>query len=196
MIAALEAHILGRLARITLDGEPITVYGPGDDRTKGETVYPCGVLLYHILPYVDMPRTRPHIEVFTPSEEEQTILVPGMGGAPGTEVTGPASWSWKPCPTPMIVPVQIELQATEKAQADRFVWAMNAALPPPYEVVIQDAGVQILPEGPPIRLDEDDGSIPIFRFIQRYEASNVWVERPEEWTKPSIRDVQMEWDEM
>lgn len=212
MIELVDQHIISRFTAIKMDGTTIPVYAPGASRPKGKTKTPS-VAVSRYLPFdIDVKQARPHIEVFTPSEEQHTVLLDDHMGASALgmendavemdrdditadrvmlgELTGPASWTFGPPPTPIELYYQIDLIATTQAHADALLVMLLEALPCPYRPKIGTRNVLIVPNGPPVNLDELEK--PCFRTAARYTVSNVWIDRKDKFTKPSIADVEME----
>lgn len=190
MIDLVDQHIISRFSAIKMDGTAIQVYAPGAYRPQGETKIPSVALSRYLAFDIDQKAARPHLEVFTPSEQEQTVQLPDYMG--GGELTGPAEWTFGPPPTPIELYYQADLLATTQAHADALLIMLLEALPVPYRPKIGDRNVLILANGPPQNLDELE--VPFFRTAVRYTVSNVWVERIDKFIVPSISDVQMGWD--
>jgi hypothetical protein len=189
MIAAIDQFFVDRLVRITVDGTGLQAYAPGASRPKGKTALPCASVSLILGPYPDPKASRPHIDVFTPSQEERTIVIPA-GQLGGGEYTGPAEWTWKKCPTPVEMIYQVDLETAEEAHMQALLLLILEALPVPYTAAINGQNVRILPEGTPTNLDEL--AKPLFRTAFRYLVTNVWIERLAGMTKPSIAEVDME----
>ena len=64
MITAIDTHIVERLQKVKLNGVPITVYAPEEERPKGMTIPPCfGVQRY--VPFrIDTKNVRSMLETF------------------------------------------------------------------------------------------------------------------------------------
>jgi len=185
MIAAVDAYIEERLGRIKRGDNALKIYGFAAARPKGKTEYPCMALTRLGAFAYDMAQARPHFAVFTPSEDEFTYEIPEWQG--GGELTGPASWSWQPCPMPVILTYQVDLLAENKAHADGMPAMLFEALPVPFRPEIEGRHVLILPDGDPMNLDELEK--PVFRTAVRFEVRNVWIDRALTWTTPGIQDI-------
>jgi len=191
MIAAIETHIAAQHAHVKVGTTAVVYYGPDADRPKGETKYPCYVLRRLFSPAPDLARAVPHHEVFEPSTETQTIELPDYYG--GGSVEGPASWTVRPAPTPITLDYQFEAQATIRSQANGLFLMHLEALPMPYRVEIEGCWVRIQPHPHrPVIIEEEDAGKPVFRMIQRYEVSNVWIDRLTSYEVLSIAGVDPE----
>lgn len=185
MIAAVDTYIEERLGRIRHGDGALKIYGFGAARPKGKTEYPCMALTRLGSFSYDMTQARPHFDVFTASEDEFTYEIPDWQG--GGELTGPESWSWQPCPTPVILTYQVDLLAATKAHADGLPAMLFEALPVPFRPEIDGRHVLMVPDGDPMNLDELEK--PVFRTAVRFEVRNVWIDRATAWTTPGIQDI-------
>jgi hypothetical protein len=190
IIADIDQWFVERLQTLYHGGELIPVYPPGAwPRDVGETKYPCYAMKRYIKPRIDVKRARSHEVTFTPSVEQQTITFPEYMHL--DPVSGPKEWTVKPLPTPYELGYQIDCLAANDAQALFLAFNLSRSIPVPSRPTIgTEPPLLITPDGDPENLD--DLAKPRFWTAQRYLVSNIWIDRIEEFTKPSIGSVDLE----
>jgi hypothetical protein len=187
IFTAIDEFIVAGLEKLKLGGEKVKVYPPGAARDKGQTEYPCYAVKRYLPAAQDMKRAMPHMEVFCPSDEQQTISFPEYTHLP--DVTGPENWTLRKFPTPYEMYLQIDVLAVAPAQADVMILFLAEAIPS-YSAEIQRQNIRFYPHGDPTNLDEL--AKPLFWTAARYLVTNIWVDRIGEITKPSIGDITVE----
>jgi len=165
----------------------LPVYGVGASRPKGTTTYPCAAISRIGIAYNE-PLNRPYLEVFEASETQYTYTIPEMWG--GGAITGPAQWTWKPFPTPIVLTYQIDLLATVSDHIPSLLPFVFEVLPTPSRPTVNGQKILIASQGNPMVLD--DLEPPEFRLAIRLEVRDLWIDRVSAWTKPGIRDLSAE----
>lgn len=182
MIALVDQHVVDRFLAIKVNGTSIPVAEPGPDRDEGHTKHPS-VAVSHYLPVdLDDEMARPNVELFIPSEEQASIDVPEWQG--GGVITGPASYTRKPYPTPIVIYYQIDLLATKEADANMLAALHFEALPPGYAAKINGRTCWFKRAGKPANLD--NLGKPKYRTAHRYEVTGAILDRLTAIQTPSL----------
>jgi len=190
MLALVDTHIATRLGKITLANVSMKHYDYEPDREKGTTQYPH-TWFSRLYFKEDLSRARPNHEQFTPNEETETLIftpVQAMGGP--TELTGPVSWTRKPYPTPIQVVYEIGASATNKTHWNQLEPMVIQAFPVGYQPNI-NSQYPLFIKTSPHNLDERDK--PLFSISFLMWVHDVWIDRFEEYTSPSIVEPLLEW---
>lgn len=186
MIALVDNHIVERLEEIRMDGSRLKVYAPGADRSKGKTMYPCIAVSRHQWFTVNRPEARPDVELFRPSADQAMVQLPRHEGS--IEISGPASWTRTPYPTPVNLHYQLDLLATDSRHPEALLRMLFEAIPPGYYPRIGDRHVLFVMAGMPTNLDELEK--PVFRTAVRYELTGIMLDRQHVVDVPSVTDPQ------
>jgi|GEM_PF-5070903 len=185
IITLLENKITERLALIKLAGVAVKVYPYIPGREKGEVEPPC--IGWQRLGHHEIKEDRRASEwLFVPSEEEITTELPrSMGGG---EVTGPASYTRKPYPTPLSIPYEFHVMATNRTHSDFLLQAMYSVIPPDYSPLLDGQSPMFVHDKP---INLDDLSIPEFRTSFVYDVRPVWIDRLTSWPNASITTIDL-----
>lgn len=186
MIQAVLDYFAGRCGKVLLDGDPIEVYPWGPHREIGEIQYPSFALtLADVQP--DLERARPCEELFIPSEDEVTIEFPIYQG--GGTMTGPASFTVKPYPTPVKLLVQLDVRTASKNHAVDLTSIVYDLFPIHHSALINDFHVRF---GVPKIETLDELARPHFWTAYRWWCRNVWIDRLTSYEVSSLRDPRLE----
>jgi len=184
--ADLDSYVAGRLEKVLVNDEPITVHPYSPDREKGISKYPC-YAFERIAFTVDYARARPCVEIFAEGNEDVTVDLPVEWGS-GT-ATGVKSYTRKPYPIPVHVMYELNSLATSKSQFDSLMLYLLQAFPPGHTALVgQDYALFTL--GQPKNMDALE--IPLFRAMFVLSAAPFWIDRVEEYDSESIQTVDFE----
>lgn len=182
MFTEVENALSEYVQRVKFEGEPIQVYPYIPDQDKDETKMPCYAFARQ---YWKVNAKKAHdSEIFIPSEETITQLVPpnpGLGDP--VEVTGPASWTVKPFPTPIDICYEFRTRATNSQHRDQLALKAIQLF---HGAICLHVGDQrpLVMLGEPHNLDQR--AKPLFEMSTLLWVYEVWVERLESYTVPSI----------
>lgn len=191
MIEAVDKHLVDRLSRIKVGGQPVAVYGPAQTRPPNKKIYPCLSLSRYMDPVEDPELARPYLDKFVPSEELEMLTIkyqPAyckvMPDGKDLVLSGPKSWTVRKYPTPVKLFYQLDIEATTDADILSLTRMLFRALPMPYAGQVNEIWFKMRSDGPPATLDTIEK--PIFRTARRYIVTNVWEEREDIRTVPGI----------
>ena len=181
ILSSLDEFIVDRLKLVKVNGESITVYGPGDVRSFGKTSFVCFAVSRISGLYFDKEQYVYHQDVFTEAGEEVITTVPEQ--APygpwieehGNTITGPSAWTVRKFPIPVRVDYQVDVLASQLGHRDYLELALIEALPYVFRAEIEGQQVHFLQDESPTILD--DLEAPLFRSVYRYTVSNIWITR-------------------
>ena len=192
MLELIHQHIIGRLQRITTDGNPLKVFPYDASRDKGESEYPSAdVIFLYVAP--DHKSERPCHEIFIPSDEQGSVEytpIQAMGG--GSTVTGPVRYTVKPFPTPVKAVFEVTLDATVVSHIHALRERIFQAFPPGYQPNIGGYYPIFTLDKP---TNHDELEKPLFRTTFLLHVSDVYLDRLESYQVSAILDpqIQTEW---
>jgi len=196
ILASIDTFIVNRLKKIKVNNQDPTVYGPGDARAFGETVFPCFAVSRISPLYVDMAQYNHFTDVFVANDTNGRYVVPEEGIYRqwildhGQIIGGTSSWTRRKMQIPVLIDYQIDVLATKIEHRDYLELGLVEALPAFYRATIEGQNVIFRKDGDPVLLDAVD--TPLFRTAHRYEVSNIWLQRTPYFETSSITGITMQ----
>lgn len=187
-----DSYIVSRLSLLkfnykTTGYAPIKVYTYQPDREKGETVYPS---LVAIRQHVEVRQfdQRYDYDIFIPSETTITVAVPGLMG--GGVATGPVSYTRKPHPIPVDIYYQIDTLSTSVDMHNWLTESVYQLFPPGMQASVPNLEHKQYASFYIERvICEDDLVKPVFRSTYVLGVFDLWLDRVEHYTSPSITSI-------
>lgn len=181
ILLSLDEFFVERLQMVKVNGEPITVYGPGDVRSFGKTSFVCYAVSRISGLCFDKEQYVYHQDVFTEAGEEITTTIPEeVPYGPwiseyGNTLTGPSAWTVSKFPIPVSIDYQVDVMASQLAHRDYLEIALLEALPYVFRAEVDGQHVHFHQDETPTIMD--DLEVPLFRSVYRYTVNNIWIPR-------------------
>ncbi len=177
IINTIDTHIIDRLKRIKVaTNTSINVYGPGAARPKGDMEPPCFVVSHYLDAVEDADVARRFLDDYEASATEATYIWPygENDSSEDIEIVGPASWTHRKWPLPIILYYQIDIKAVDEDHAEQLNLMLLRLFPKGYNLLLDDNYIKFRPDGHPTNLDDVDR--PLFWRAHRYVVTGAWVE--------------------
>jgi hypothetical protein len=194
MIASLDAHIVARLARVTVKtgsaaAAPVKVYPIDGDRAKGLTIFPCYALCRTTPFKVNTARTKTMVDYMTSgtAASTDTILSYNDVETPETD-TGVMEYTSRDWPTVINLFYQVDIFATNTGHATDLLTMLFEAIPYRYTAKISDKHMYFSLDG---TTNLDKLAAPLFRTAVRYRVEEVPLHHLATKTISGIKDIVM-----